>query len=502
MSKRALRKDEFKKLMEHFNQPGHKRPVTRRDFLSAGVIPFSAWMAAPSLITLLARTEASAQALNCPQPAQVSLVPFVHVNLSGGAALHANWVPRDRMGVPLASYDRMGMGTSPTLTQDFGGATFYNNDPAAAGLHSFFYEGLTRNGAAVNMQPSTVANTLFVGLCNKSNDDTSSNTLSALGMVSRAGLVGSVLPNLGTVDSMTGVRQRFAKIQPPSPVIVKRFGDISGALGLTGIFTDATRGLSALQRQKLMGLVNSLNDTQLRRLASLTDGPKVENLMKCAGIKNSDLITNGTSQPTDIRTQAAPLLALWGITAASNDQTREVFFGSMVLNCLNGNSGPIALELGGYDYHDNTRTTGDTRDLQAGVLVGRIIETAALLNRPIFVHVTTDGSVRSPVTATPGAEWSSDRGEAGVQYMIMYQPSGRPVLQPNTSGLTLAQIGHFNSAQAVDTSTAVGGSTENAAAAAFLNWLKMSTGNLNIAAQVFPGGTLNAALTTADVVRI
>ncbi len=139
----------------------------------------------------------------------------------------------------------------------------------------------------------------------------------------------------------------------------------------------------------------------------------------------------------------------------------------MAYNALKSNCGSVALELGGYDYHDNTRTTGDARDLEAGRNVGRILETANALGKPVFMYVTSDGAVSSQKSSNQGSPWNSDRGTGGVSYMLYFNPNGRP----QTSGF---QIGSFTQGQVADDSFVTGNSPEAAAAAVFANYLAVN----------------------------
>src|SRR5205823_572731 len=132
-----------------------------------------------------------------------------------------------------------------------------------------------------------------------------------------------------------------------------------------------------------------------------------------------------------------------------------------------GKSGPVGLVRGGYDYHDNTRTTGDTKDREAGRYIGMILETAAALGKPVCLYVTTDGAVVSDVNNTArNSPWVSDRGISSLAYLLMYDPAKRP----QTTGF---QVGSFGADQSVDP---VGVSTnpEAVAQAIFANYLQLN----------------------------
>ncbi|MEQ1877738.1 MAG: hypothetical protein ABL958_13925, partial [Bdellovibrionia bacterium] len=126
----------------------------------------------------------------------------------------------------------------------------------------------------------------------------------------------------------------------------------------------------------------------------------------------------------------------------------------------------IGLEIGGCDYHDNSRTSGNAKDLEIGTMIGRVLETAAVMQKPVFIQVCSDGSVVSEISTASTSPWVSDRGSAGVIYMIAYSPAGRPA----TSGF---QVGSFNAGQAAEGAFAPGpGATPaRAAAGVFANYM-------------------------------
>src|SRR5687768_5643971 len=96
-------------LDEPIRHENHKRPVTRRDFISQGFITGPAVVAVPSLLTMLVRSEIARgnplspdlEAMLTPPSAQnpggfcdiqagAGKVPFICFDLSGGANLHGS----------------------------------------------------------------------------------------------------------------------------------------------------------------------------------------------------------------------------------------------------------------------------------------------------------------------------------------------------------------------------------------------------------------------------
>src|SRR5262245_28468294 len=113
-----------KKEMPVWAKLGHKKPVTRREFLGYGLIPFAASAFVPGALSLLVSPEA--EAALCASSGG-GLVPFITLNLSGGASISSNFLPFDAGGSPLASYTKLGMGNNTganalTYTTEMGAA--------------------------------------------------------------------------------------------------------------------------------------------------------------------------------------------------------------------------------------------------------------------------------------------------------------------------------------------------------------------------------------------
>lgn len=429
-----------------------KRPMTRRELLNSGVISFTASMTFPTLAGML--MPRIAQAAECPASAAGStFATFVTVNLSGGAMMAANYVPMDKGGQPLSSYNKMGLGNGAVpIEREFNNAPF-----AGAGISKLLTE------LRLASTPATLAKTAFMAIPVRSRDDFNMNPFDASGMVAKAGLLGSELPNLGTRNSDTGISQMYAKVKPPVPLVVGNFNDINGALNLGA--TGALANLDDSQKLNLLKLVNKLSESQVNKVNSFAGGRMLANLVGCANDKSVDIA--GKPKPTvDVRADAG-LAPVWGVNTGTGTGDRNVVFGSMVNAGLMGISGTVSLEMGGYDYHNNTRTTGDQMDGQAGQVIGRILQSASVHNKKVFIYVTSDGACNSAVSEDRAAPWTSDRGSAGVAFIFAYDPAGRPA----TSGY---QIGSFTDGQAADDTFVTGGNPELAAAAVFANYLKFN----------------------------
>lgn len=461
-------------------QLSHGRPLTRRDLLATGVLSFSASLIAPNWMKFLLP---QAQAASGVCPTSVSgLIPVVTLNLSGGAAMAANFVPMDEGGQPLPSYDVIGLGDGQVpLENEFGKVPFAGRDNGV--YISKFLQGLRETA------PTALEKTAFVGVCARTRDDSGENQLSIDGLVNAAGLRGGLLPNLGSRSNVvTGINQKPAVIVPAAPLVVGGFSSIQGALGYAGAL-----GSSLNQNQKvaLAKSIERLSDAQMRKLASQQVGQSVKSLVGCANQKNSQLAALSNTG-VDPRTDAAgaSLSSLWGINSGTANNNRNLIFSAMTYNALNGNAGAAALELGGYDYHNGTRTTGDAADLLAGQTVGRILETAAILGKPLFLYVTSDGAVSATKSNSRNSPWNSDRGIASVAYIMYFDPTGRKETSNN-------QIGWFTTGQAASDKTLVGNNPEVAAVSVFANYLKLNNRmNLfnSLVGRAFDSSKLNEVL--------
>jgi hypothetical protein len=142
----------------------------------------------------------------------------------------------------------------------------------------------------------------------------------------------------------------------------------------------------------------------------------------------------------DIRTDAN-LSAIWGVTPTTFVNDTNLGHGSLATAALKGRVGTVSIQLGGFDYHNATRTTGDEKDRQAGVLLGRVIKSALALNKPVFINLSTDGCVQSLQSDFPGAPWVGDSTKC-AQMFFLVNPSG--TRYPAGSLPVTQHIGYFD----------------------------------------------------------
>lgn len=440
----------------------HGRPMDRRELLASGVIPFAASVAMPNWLKMFANVGvAQAEDLVCTTAAGGDLPTFVQIKLNGGAAMSYNFIPTGKGGQLLSSYSRIGGGTGaniPLLRAFSNNAMFY--------AQSGFYTGLSSV-----VLPQTMSKSAFVGLMVSSQDDSSMNAFGMTGMIQKLGAAGSILPSLGRAETITGIAAAPAIVAPSAPLRVGRYEDVIGALGVEGALKDMTSD----QKIKLFTTIQGLTAQQVAGLSGMSGGATLSRLMQCANITNTSLIGNSGSLNISPLSNAA-YATLWGITANTATTNQDFVFATMVYNAINGNAGPVSFDMGGYDYHNNPRATTDTRDIAAGVVVGKTLQSFALMGKPGYIVVCSDGSVSSADSDQPGAMFTSDRGLNGCMYIIAYHPTrGVTVALDQNSTNTSQQIGYLTAGQDSDTSSVpTGNNPEKAAAAAFLNYVSFA----------------------------
>ncbi|MEZ0391669.1 MAG: hypothetical protein ACAH59_05605 [Pseudobdellovibrionaceae bacterium] len=438
------------KLNAHQEAHGGKL-LTRRDLLATGVISFTGTLLSQPLFSMFLSKSAVAQnAINCAAGTG-GWVPLITLNLSGGANLSSHWLPLDQGGNLLPSYSKMGWGKANAFTAD---AEFANRAPFFGG--STLLSGIRATAAA-----STLSSSVFVGISVTSQDDTSTNNFDITGLARGMGLNGKILANLGTSNTATGIGQMPAFLPPPAPLVVANYQDITGALGVGGSLDPL---VAAKRAGTLFQTIQQLSAYQASKYVGLNSGNLLQSVITCRTQDNTALVGSANGNNTDPRGNAQ-VAAIWNLQNNTAMNSRDYVFSSLVFNALNGNAGSANLNMGGYDYHDGTRTTGDGRDLTAGRIIGQILQTAMALGKKAFIVVSTDGSTTSPESDLAGAEWTSDGGVRGAMYMIAINPAAAP----SAAG---SQLGYMNAGQGA--ADPLISSPDRAAAAAFINWLSFN----------------------------
>lgn len=433
----------------------HPRPRTRRQLLSQGFVAFSALSLMPKSLPFgLGR--ALAQQQGCGGGGNAVALPFMVFDMAGGAALPANFLVGNQGGPMdlLPQYDKLGW--DPRL------AGALNNEmglPMASGV-SGLLQGILETTDAATRQRLRLGS-----VCHNGQDDTRSNQLNAMTLVSAAGAEGLfVSKGLGSRNSAGGGNSDVAFDDPQfSPVFVSSVNDVKSAVNFGG---ETLGELSDEQLREIATGSLSVTQNQLAKYAGLPDGDMLGRIARCAYEKNLSLVESLDGIDPRESQQAAAVYQIDGNSAAGSE---DVVAATIALNALQGQSGPGVWTVGGCDYHDGTATTGDAKDLEMGRQIGRAVALASALNRPLFFQLITDGGCDN----RQGSRiWTSDSGIRSMSVMGYFDPQQTPryIMDGNDP---IMQVGHYTNGQAVSTGTLVGSSPQKAAYAVFANYLNV-----------------------------
>lgn len=447
--------------MKLYENLGHGRPLSRREMLARSACTVSAAAVVPSLTAALLR---ATLADGAPQGSgEPGLVPLLVFDLNGGAALPGNFlVGRDeQLSTLLASYDLLGWNPKEAGALD-----------AALGLPMAANASQMLAGMKQTASAAALGKLRFGSFCHISQDDSSINRSSVLTLASAAGLNGSLISGgVGLTESESGGNSDSA-LQDPTrkPMTVRSLNDFLDAVSYGPALQDLPpRSLAALANGTL-----KLSTEQARKLANLDHGAQLARLAGDAYQKN---LAYAGAPVTGIDPRTDDVFkALYGIDASTKATSADAIFAGIVMNVLRGNCGPGVLTIDGCDYHTGVQTDGDAKDLQIGREIGRAVEAACRLGRPLFLQLLTDGGLY----ASPGTRnWLSDAGDKSMTVIGYFNPAAAPAQRR-------LQVGAFTDGQSADRSTAVGSDPSLAAYAAFANYLNVS-GKLARFAEVVPG---------------
>lgn len=436
--------EELTKKLKSKEFDGHRWPTSRRDFLKLGVAELAAFSLMPTLniaSQLDVKSKPSAQRNLASLPA--SMIPLLVFDLQGGGALSGNFVVgkeiKDKNNIQLLpSYSTLGWNSSKDSIDARFGLPLVSRSQILQGMLS------TWNA---DQQKYFESRLRFVGICNSSLDDTSNNPLSIAAAAFALGNRGKYIAEFtGTKSSASGGNSAAMQGDQYKAIYVANSRTLSSLLSLNveKIVSD---------NSELEGLKKFLFKNSLRLRDMKDKSEEFSNAFSAFGSENQTMNSINNQQ-------VASLYQLR--QGAEND--RSAIVSSVVMNSILGNTGPGVIEFGGYDYHDGSQQTGDTKDRELGIELGRAFLLASILNKPLFIQMITDGGVSS---AEGARAWAADSKDRSMTVLAMFHPEAAF----ETSQL---QIGSYTNGQIVNANTYVGASVENATMIALMNYLSLS----------------------------
>ncbi|MDZ4660486.1 MAG: hypothetical protein SGJ18_02585 [Pseudomonadota bacterium] len=421
--------------------------ITRRDFLAHGLIAFAGMASLPSAFGMGLRKALEECGGGVDGP---SLVPFMAFDMAGGASFPGNFLVGKKGGPEdlLKSYSLLGWNPhkSKALNKDFG-------LPMAAGV-SKILEGILSNSSNEARK-----NFRMGSICHAAPFDTTANKTNAATLALRAGFRGTYISNgVGVVSSPSGGNSSSVIDSVVlKPIFVMSIDDILGSSSFGG---SSLGNLKLPQLKTLAQSAIEISRIQKNDYLDLPDGKVLGELSKCAYEKSLDFLEGvaGLDPRTDPEVQA-----VYQIDQNTTPSTANAVAAALVMNTLKGQSGPAVWTLGDCDYHDGTQTTGDAKDLEMGVQIGRAIELAHRLKKPFFFQLLTDGGNEN-IEGT--RMWSGDSEDKCMTVIGYYSPSGPPKM-------IRTQVGHFTEGQGADRNTLLGRDPSLVGYAVFANYLNI-----------------------------
>lgn len=438
----------MKDLLNHLRKENHSLS-TRRDFLAHGLIKFSAALAIPKFMTsgLIHPMLDS----GCGGPATgTTLSPFIAFDMAGGASLAGNFLVGKEGGPTdlLTSYDRLGWDPKEAgaLNTDFG-------LPMSA-KYSKILQGILTTASAGARQ-----NLRMGSICHFAQDDSSGNKLNAASLALKAGYRGTYITNgTGLTDSLSGGNSSpvaSSNIYKPT-----RISSVTDLLKSTNFGGTAFKDHSPAQIKAMAQGALDLSQVQKADYTQTQDGKDLGDLSQCAYGKSLDFLKGAEGLDPRQDRDAQGVYQINQNTAPENDAAVAA---SVVMNAIKGTSGPGVWTLGGCDYHTGSQNPGDAKDLEMGVEIGRAVELAFRLKRPLFFQLLTDGGN----DAMPGTRnWRGDSGDKCMTIMGYYNPKGAPKM-------IRQQVGYYTDGQSAERTTLVGSEPTLVGYAVLANYLNI-----------------------------
>jgi hypothetical protein len=488
----------------------HPLPVTRRDFVAAGFLSGPALVIGPAWLGgLLKASRANATLApdiaallgtgQCNVPTSSGHLPFICFDLAGGANLVGSEVLVGVQGgqrnfLSTAGYGKLGVPGNMVPSSSA-------NIDASLGL-LFHADGAIKRGILSKATtPATAAGTNGAVFCAMSQNDTQSNPHNPMYGIAKAGAQGLLLTLVGTESSVSGGNSMapMMLIDPSlQPTTISQPSDATALVNTGGASADPL-AVGVLESQaRISGgttpQAGSGDTSAFTGALSIPNGatPGVQlyptdanqdatlkNQVRCAYVKSAntaDAFGNPArldpTQDPNIIGGATPIF-----TAADFSDGDVASTATVMKLVLDGYAGAGTITLGGYDYHDGTRATGEGRNFKAGQMIGAVLEYAHRVGKPVMIYVFSDGSLTSTgmVDNSAGGRgklgWQGDNASVASTFFLAYSPTGRPALRNGAAG---QQVGYFSSdGSVVSTSSPAANSVTQLVELVILNYMGM-----------------------------
>jgi hypothetical protein len=505
------------------HQEAHKRPVSRRDFISQGFLTGPAVLAGPSALLALLGRSGKAHGLSpdlqamqldadiCDIQGGAGKVPFICFDLAGGANLAGSEVligNQDGQEGFLSTAGYAKLGLPGDMVPNAPNAASPNNNfiDRSFGL-AFHSDGAILRGMLERTAPATRANTNGATIAARSENDTANNPHNPMYGIYRAGGRGELLHLIGSRASDSGgnsVSPMSMVLAEARPTKVDRASDVTGLVDtgeLGTLFTGPTATQDAIKVLEAMTRASHRKSEVAAFRAALSantaTSDELQKAYRCGFVKSAYLAETFSVQSALNPDLDAQIVGPGGIFTQAeyngDDEFRKT--AAVMKMVVNGFAAAGTVTMGGYDYHGQGRATGELRNFRAGRCIGACLEYAARMGKPLMVYVFSDGSLNANGQVDNTADgrgkfmWVSDNQSTASSFFMVYSPNGPPQLLDGAGGLPAArhqQIGYFRADASVETASHPGANAVNLLVeTVILNWMALN-GEQNLFQTIFP----------------
>ena len=486
----------------------HPLPVTRRDFVAAGFLSGPAMVIGPAWLGALlkaSRAEAGVplspdiQALlgsgQCNVPTAAGGLPFICFDLAGGANLVGSEVLVGVQGgqtnfLSTAGYGKLGVPGNMVPTSSA-------NIDASLGLLWHADGAIKRGILSKATTPATAAGTNGAVICAMSQNDTQNNPHNPMYGIAKAGAQGLLLTLAGTESTVSGGNSQapMALVDPAlQPTTISQPSDATALVNTGGASADPVAVAVLESQARISGGTTPYQSGNTGSFGGALSAPNgstpgvqlysdpvtdsaLKNQVRCAYVKSANTAAVfGNPAALDPTQDPNIVGGTTPIFTASDFMDNDVQKTATVMKLvLDGFAGAGTITLGGYDYHDGTRATGEGRNFKAGQMIGAVLEYAQRVGKPVMIYVFSDGSLTSTgmVDSSVGGRgklgWQGDNSSVASTFFLAYSPKGRPQLRNGTAG---QQIGYFGSdGSVVSTSSPAANAVNQLVQVVILNYM-------------------------------
>jgi hypothetical protein len=378
---------------------------------------------------------------------------------------------------------------------------------------AFHSDSAFLRGIMDRIAPATAASINGAVIAARSENDTGNNPHNPMYGINRAGANGELLTLIGSRASDSGgnsmapaglidLSVRPTKIDRASDV--RGLVDTGQLVGLLGE-SDTVAVLESVQRisARKIQRVDPKQPWPDAKQPAVTRDEVIRELVSCGYLKAADTIDRFGNPSSLDPDQDPDIVGSGGIfTQAEYDSDGEFRKTAAVMKMvISGYAGAGTIEMGGYDYHGQGRSTGEVRDFRAGRCMGACLEYAARRGVPLMLYVFSDGSLSADGQVDNTADgrgkfmWSSDNQSTAASFFLVYNPNGRPtLLNTGTGGAARhQQIGYFRPDASVETASSPAANNVNLLVeTVVLNYMALHGEHAQFGSK-FPGHGLGAA---------